>query len=139
MIFSRESVPVLGRGGREGDGGKPDRHDIDEVLQQALARLTLLSGVTAALSSTLSTEEAVRRLCRILVPQLADWCVVDLLDEQGRPYRVAVTHRDPERLPPGGSRAAAADPRRPPRTADSCAARGRAAPADLDLVPGAVR
>ncbi|GGS74855.1 hypothetical protein GCM10010156_37070 [Planobispora rosea] len=81
--------------------GKPEKHDIDEVLQQALSRLTLLSGVTAALSSTLSTEEAVRRLCRILVPQLADWCAVDLLDEQGHPNRVAVTHRDPERLPEG--------------------------------------
>ncbi|GAA3447169.1 PP2C family protein-serine/threonine phosphatase [Planomonospora venezuelensis] len=79
--------------------GEPDMHDVDEVLQQALARLTLLSEVTAALSSTLSTEEAVRRLCRILVPQLADWCVVDLLDEHDRPHRAAVAHRDSARLP----------------------------------------
>ncbi|MFC4061680.1 PP2C family protein-serine/threonine phosphatase [Planomonospora corallina] len=78
-------------------GGRPDRHETDEVLQQALARLTLLSDVTSALSSTLATEEAVRRLCRILVPQLADWCVVDLLDDHGQPHRVAAAHRDPER------------------------------------------
>ncbi|MBG0833104.1 SpoIIE family protein phosphatase [Planomonospora sp. ID67723] len=81
--------------------GGPDTHDVDEVLQQALSRLTLLSEVTAALSSTLSTDEAVRRLCRILVPQLADWCAVDLLDEHEHLQRVAVAHRDSAQAPTG--------------------------------------
>ena len=32
------------------------------------------------------------------MPQLADWCAVDLLSEEGAIERVTVAHVDPERL-----------------------------------------
>ncbi|MER7521052.1 GAF domain-containing SpoIIE family protein phosphatase [Streptomyces sp. NPDC126499] len=76
--------------------------DVDQVVQRALDRLTLLAETTTAMTSTLDSHAAVRRVCRILVPQLADWCAVDLLDDNGRPRRVSVVHRDPGRLPVGG-------------------------------------
>lgn len=41
-------------------------------------------------------------MCRILVPQLADWVAVDLIEDDGRPRRVSVVHHDPEALPVGG-------------------------------------
>ncbi len=43
------------------------------------------------------------RVARLTVPGLADWCVVDLLAEDGALHRLAVVHRDPARA------AAAAD------------------------------
>ncbi|MEU6218677.1 hypothetical protein ABZ845_14320 [Streptomyces sp. NPDC047022] len=82
-----------------------DEFDVDAELQRALDRLALLAEVTKALGSTLDADEGLRRLCRIVVPQLADWCAVDLLEggdgdgEQLR--RVCVTHRDPALLPSG--------------------------------------
>ncbi|WP_317447632.1 GAF domain-containing SpoIIE family protein phosphatase [Streptomyces collinus] len=79
-----------------------DDFEVDEVVQRALDRLTLLAETTTAMASTLDSYAAVRRVCRILVPQLADWCAVDLLDDEGRPRRVSVVHRDPGILPVGG-------------------------------------
>ena len=53
-------------------------------LGRATARAELLAGVTAELTSTLDGEEAVGRLAQLVVPQLADWCIVSLVTE-GRP------------------------------------------------------
>ncbi len=78
-----------------------DDFEVDDVVQRALDRLTLLAEATTALSSTLDPHEGLRRVCRIAVPQLADWCAVDLLEDDGRPRRVCVVHRDPDMLPVG--------------------------------------
>ncbi|MGY1664004.1 PP2C family protein-serine/threonine phosphatase [Geodermatophilus sp. SYSU D00705] len=59
--------------------------------------------VTEALVTTLEPEEAAARLCDLLVPALADWAVLTLIDEVPRPGHRrglghAVTrHRDPAR------------------------------------------
>ncbi|MGW7289909.1 PP2C family protein-serine/threonine phosphatase [Streptomyces sp. NPDC054847] len=71
-----------------------DAYDIDAVLQQALDRLALLADVGAALAATLDVREALRRVSRLVVHQLGDWCAIDLLDVDGTLERVAVTHRD---------------------------------------------
>ncbi len=78
-----------------------DRFDVDAVLQQALDRLALLAEVTTALAGTLDADVGLRRTCRIIVPQLADWCALDLLDQGDRPRRVCITHRSPGALPDG--------------------------------------
>lgn len=70
-----------------------DEFDLDTLLQQALDRLALLAEASEVLGSTLEAEEGLRRLCRVLVPQLADWCAVDLVDEDGGLRRAAVAHR----------------------------------------------
>lgn len=87
-----------------------DIHDVDTVVQQALDRLTALVNANEALSSTLDLEIGLRRLCRTLVPGLADWCAVDLLDEHGRLHRRAVEHRESERVPTGLFEAALPEP-----------------------------
>lgn len=71
-------------------------------LERARARLRLLADVGAALGSVLEPDEALRRLARLVVPQLADACVVDVLEED-RVRRLAVVHRDPERVLPYSS------------------------------------
>ena len=77
-----------------------------ERQQRALAeaaseRLTTLVEITQALSSTLDAHEAMLRLTRMAVPRLADWCVVDLFTDDGQLQRVALAHRDPDRVPTG--------------------------------------
>jgi serine phosphatase RsbU (regulator of sigma subunit) len=71
-------------------------YDVDKVLQRALDRLALLADATSALASTLDVHEGLRRVCRMAVPQVGDWCVVDLLGEQDHPHRVCVAHRIPD-------------------------------------------
>ncbi|MBP0456993.1 PP2C family protein-serine/threonine phosphatase [Streptomyces montanisoli] len=72
-----------------------DEYDVDTALQTALDRLTLLNQAAGVLSSTLDAVEGLRRVCRVLVPALADWCVADLMDDEGRLERVCVAHHDP--------------------------------------------
>jgi Stage II sporulation protein E (SpoIIE) len=66
-------------------------------------RELLLRRVTEALVSTLDPEQAAAHLCDLVVPALADWAVVTLLEDGPRPglrrtLRHAVTrHRDPAR------------------------------------------
>jgi PAS domain S-box-containing protein len=48
------------------------------------------------LASTLDRDEALNALTRIVVPTLADWCLVDVIadDDSGQLQRVAVAHAD---------------------------------------------
>jgi PAS domain S-box-containing protein len=71
-----------------------EREAAYRAAEQAQGRLTVLAGVSAALSTTLDVSEALRRLAHELVPSLADWCALDLAEPQGV-RRVAVAHRDP--------------------------------------------
>ncbi|GGZ91822.1 SpoIIE family protein phosphatase [Streptomyces echinoruber] len=57
-----------------------------------LERLALLAETTTQLTSTLDTDEALRRLVALVVPRLADWVVVDLLTERDEVHRSAVVH-----------------------------------------------
>jgi hypothetical protein len=61
----------------------------------------VLLNANDALASTMDLETGLRRLCRTLVPGLADWCTVDLVDSEGSLHRRVVEHRDPDLLPAG--------------------------------------
>ncbi|MFK4221678.1 PP2C family protein-serine/threonine phosphatase [Streptomyces sp. NPDC019890] len=76
-------------------------HEVDRAVQHALDRLTLLTNASEALAGTLDIGEGLRRLCRTLVPGLADWCAVDLFDEHGRLHRRVIEHRESDLLSPG--------------------------------------
>jgi PAS domain S-box-containing protein len=54
----------------------------------------LLAEVSAALADALDAETALQRLAELVVPRLADACVVDLMDEDGRLRRAAVASID---------------------------------------------
>ncbi|MEU6957450.1 GAF domain-containing SpoIIE family protein phosphatase [Streptomyces sp. NPDC045714] len=85
----------------EQDTDGADPLEVDEEVQRALDRLTLLINAAEALSSTLEVDQGLRRLCRTLIPGLADWCAVDLLDGHGRLRRIVVEHRDADVTSPG--------------------------------------
>jgi PAS domain S-box-containing protein len=58
-------------------------------------RLWLLAEATTLLTTSLDVDSALERLTELVVPILADWSIVDLLDDGGRPRRVGVGHLDP--------------------------------------------
>ncbi len=81
-----------------------ERRRAQEQADRAAARLALLSEVGVELSGTLDPEEAVSRLARLVVPALADWCLVTLVDEahpsaQSGLRDIGSWHGDPARLP----------------------------------------
>jgi PAS domain S-box-containing protein len=63
----------------------------------AQERLAMLSRVSAELAGTLDVDTAAARIPRLIVPVLADWCVLTVLDDDGRPRDVGSWHVDPSR------------------------------------------
>jgi serine phosphatase RsbU (regulator of sigma subunit) len=49
---------------------------------------------TSDLAVGLSVADSLQRLARLVVPELADWVIIDLADENARPIQVAMLHRD---------------------------------------------
>jgi PAS domain S-box-containing protein len=67
----------------------------------ARRRLALLASVgPAVLYSSLDYEATLEKIARLAVPELADWCLVDIVEEDGSVNQLAAAHADPakERL-----------------------------------------
>ncbi|MBN1094555.1 SpoIIE family protein phosphatase [Blastococcus sp. TML/M2B] len=67
--------------------------------ERAGRHLMLLGDINLAMTSTIDTDEAVQRFAELVVPQLADWCIVTVLDPDGTRRDVGRAHRDPELAP----------------------------------------
>jgi PAS domain S-box-containing protein len=50
------------------------------------------------LSSSLDYPTTLASVANLAVPYLADWCVIDVLEEDGSLDRLAMTHQDPEKI-----------------------------------------
>ena len=69
----------------------------EEVARRAQGRTALLTSVTAELSGALDGEAALGRLAQLVVPSLADACIVTVVDREGRARDVGCWHTDPGR------------------------------------------
>ena len=90
------AVPVLEPGGRvrEWVGAETD---ITERRKGERAA-QFLADASRVLASSLDYPTTLRSVAKLAVPELADWCAVDLLAEGGGMERVAVEHEDPEKV-----------------------------------------
>ncbi|MEV5958974.1 SpoIIE family protein phosphatase [Streptomyces sp. NPDC051987] len=77
-----------------GRSGRPAQRPPAGGRLSELERLALLAETTTLLTSTLDIHEALRRLVRLVLPRLADWAVIDLIQEQGEVWRFAVAHAE---------------------------------------------
>ncbi len=66
---------------------------MDET-RRAERRARFLARASRLLALALDVPLALEGVARLCVPVLADWCAVDLLDEDGALHRAAVAHRD---------------------------------------------
>ena len=73
---------------------------IEDVTERKHAELqaTFLARAGDVLASSLHYEQTLRNVAELAVPTIADWCAVDLLDEQGDRHPVVIAHPDPARL-----------------------------------------
>ncbi len=73
------------------------RKRAESRLRNAEAKARFLSVASAALASSLDYRETLQTVAHLAVPTLADWCVVDVV-EDGAVKRVSVVHSDPTKV-----------------------------------------
>jgi PAS domain S-box-containing protein len=61
-------------------------------------RMEFLAQVADVLASSLDYQQTLRNVAGLAVPQIADWCAVDLFTETGGREPVAIAHTDPAKL-----------------------------------------
>jgi PAS domain S-box-containing protein len=70
---------------------------VEEITERKHAELArqFLSDASAVLSSSIDYQTTLAGIARLAIPFLADYCIVDILQGDGRPVRVAGAHADP--------------------------------------------
>lgn len=72
--------------------------EANHALGTANDRLTFLAEASGALSGSLDYRETLDAIASLMVPRLADWCSIQLLDDEGQLQTVALAHPDPGRI-----------------------------------------
>jgi PAS domain S-box-containing protein len=85
---------------REPSGAPLAINIIEDVTdaKEAELRQRFLAEAGQLLASSLDYEQTLERVARMIVPRLADWCGIDMVDENGDVTQVAVAHVDPAKV-----------------------------------------
>jgi len=107
------SALLVNRQGREipvEDTAGPIRSRTDEILGVVLAfrdvsqkrdaeqKAAFLSEASLRLAASIDYQETLDTIVELAVPNIADWCAIDLVDEAGEIVQAAIAHRDPQKL-----------------------------------------
>ncbi|HEX4186563.1 MAG TPA: SpoIIE family protein phosphatase [Solirubrobacteraceae bacterium] len=71
--------------------------DVTAAKRSSL-RMEFLARASQVLASSLDYQQTLRNVAGLAVPQIADWCGVDLFTQEGAREPVAVAHVDPRKL-----------------------------------------
>lgn len=72
-----------------------DRRRAETARQRAEEARRFLVDSTRVLGSSLDYEPTLQSVAHMTIPFLADWCVIDLLQDDGAIHMIAVAHIDP--------------------------------------------
>jgi serine phosphatase RsbU (regulator of sigma subunit) len=79
-----------------------DVPDSERLALTALAaageRLAFLAEASEVLAASLDPTETLAGLAKLAVPRLADWCAIDMVDDDGNIELVALAHVDPAKV-----------------------------------------
>ena len=72
---------------------------IEDVTEVKIAEMRerFLAEATKLMASSLNAEATLDKVAWAAVPEIADWCAVELLDQRGELALVALAHTDAER------------------------------------------
>jgi PAS domain S-box-containing protein len=76
-----------------------ERRRVQQRAEESAQRLALLARVSAELAGTLDAATATSHIPRLVVPALADFCIITVIDPDGRPRDVGSWHSDPAMRP----------------------------------------
>lgn len=60
--------------------------------------LNYLAEANKILSSSLDYQTTLNTIASLAVPQIADWCGIDMIDTNGKLHHVAIAHKDPKKV-----------------------------------------
>ena len=72
-----------------------DEHSARAKAEAAEGRTAFLVETSEVLGSSLDYQTTLTSLARLIVPYLADWCAIDMVEDDDSFSRLAVVHRDP--------------------------------------------
>jgi PAS domain S-box-containing protein len=75
-----------------------DRKRVEEQADREYRRTVFLAEMGKLLSKSLDYEQTLKTVASLAVPTLADWCAVDILQDDGEIARLAVTHVDAAKI-----------------------------------------
>ncbi len=76
------------------DQQRQQRQEAEAGRRQA----AFLADATVILSRSLDYESTLKAVAQLAVPEIADWCAVDIVDGSGQLQRLAVAHVDPAKV-----------------------------------------
>ena len=90
---------LLTKATRLDDAGTLAVNIIEDVTEAKTAerRQRFLADAGELLVASRDYEQTLQHVAALVVPTLADWCALDLVDETGDLQRVALVHHDPEK------------------------------------------
>ena len=80
------------------DGGLATQWRDITARKQAEEAAHYLARASEVLASSLDSDVTLATLAQLIVPQLADWCSVHVVGDDGTPRQVAVAHVQPEKV-----------------------------------------
>lgn len=60
----------------------------------AETNLAFLADASALLSTSLDYSQTLRKISKMIVPEIADWCSIDILDDDGQLDNIVLSHKD---------------------------------------------
>ncbi|MBI1282594.1 MAG: HAMP domain-containing protein [Anaerolineaceae bacterium] len=72
--------------------------NLEERVNERTAQLSFLVTASQTLSESFDYSARLKKVAELAVPKIADWCTVDILDDDGVLQRVAVVHTDPQKV-----------------------------------------
>jgi GAF domain-containing protein len=75
----------------------------DVVSEDVLPRqmpdyLSHLRSAAVEINSSIDYETTLKNVANVMVPQLSDWCAVDIIAENGALQRLAISHKDSKKI-----------------------------------------
>ncbi len=95
--FSEEDVGFMLGAARQGAQALERAHS-EEIRRLAEARLSLLARAGGLLAESLDYRKTLGAVVDLVVPQLADWASVEILEPDGSIQPLAMGHVDPEKV-----------------------------------------
>jgi len=83
---------------REVQAARAEAEAQRERAEAAQQRVAFLAEASARLAESLDAQATLRTVAGLAVPALADWCFVEVLEDDGRVHPVAVAHADPAKV-----------------------------------------
>lgn len=82
--------------------GKPERMvgvNIDITERKTIEKnLEFLTEASKLLSSSLDYQTTLNNVAMLAVPEIADWCTVDLINKKNELEQVTIAHKDPQKI-----------------------------------------